>query len=265
MDDGAGREYGPDFGLSDEQVRRYSRQLVMPAIGGKGQRALLDSSVLIVGAGGLGSPVALYLAAAGVGRIGIVDEDVVDVSNLQRQILHRTADIGAPKVDSAARALTRLNPDVKVDRLRMRVGPENVADLVKPYAVVVGAVDNLHARYLINDACIRQRKPLVEAGVFRMEGLATTIIPGKTPCYRCLFPVEPDPAPMLTPAEAGVLGPVAGLVGCIQATEVIKIIVGIPVTLAGRLLVVDAREMSFRTINVNRNPKCPVCAAPADE
>lgn len=249
-----------EHGLSEEQVKRYSRQLAMPAIGVEGQRKLLAGSVLVAGAGGLGSPVALYLAAAGVGTIGIADEDRVDVSNLQRQILHRTADIGIPKVESAARALTDLNPGVKVHKHPVTIESGNAGDLVRPYDLVVGAVDNLRARYVLNDACIEQRKPLVEAGVFRMEGLVTTIVPGKTPCYRCLFPVEPRPDTMLCPAEAGILGSVAGLVGCIQATEAIKILAGIETTLAGRLLVVNAQEMSFRTIDVNRSPDCAACA-----
>lgn len=251
--------------LTEEQTRRYSRQLVIPAIGLEGQQRLLQGSALVVGAGGLGSPVAYYLAAAGVGRIGIVDADVVDISNLQRQILHRTGDVGVSKVESAARAVTSLNPGVAVDKHAVLLSEANVGELVRAYAVVVSCVDNLHARYLLNAACIEQGKPLVEAGVFRMEGLATTILPGKTPCYRCLFPVEPAPGAMLTPAEAGILGSVAGIVGCIQATETIKVLAGMPITLAGRLLVVDAGEMSFRTISVNRNPGCPACAHLAGE
>ena len=245
--------------LSDEQAQRYARQIIMPLIGVEGQRRLLASAVLIVGAGGLGSPAAYYLAAAGVGRIGLVDEDVVDLSNLQRQILHRTADIGAPKVTSGARSLKQLNPDVRVDEHPVRLTRANVPALIRDYDLVIGALDNLRSRYDLNDACVAARKPLVEAGVLRMDGLVTTILPGSSPCYRCLFPVEPDPANYLGAAAAGVLGPVAGLAGCIQAVEAIKVLLGIGHTLAGRLLMIDALSMSFRTIEVHRDPRCPTC------
>jgi adenylyltransferase/sulfurtransferase len=245
--------------LSEEQAQRYARQMIMPAIGVEGQRRLLASSVLIVGAGGLGSPAAYYLAAAGVGRIGLVDGDVVDLSNLQRQILHRTADIGALKVTSGARSLRQLNPEVLVDEYPVRLAGDNAPALIRDFNLVIGALDNLRGRYVLNDACVAARKPLVEAGVLRMDGLVTTILPGSSPCYRCLFPAEPDPANYLGAAAAGVLGPVAGLAGCIQAVEAIKVLLGIGRTLAGQLLMIDALTMSFRTIEVHRDPRCPAC------
>jgi adenylyltransferase/sulfurtransferase len=248
-----------DQPLSHEQAQRYARQVIMPLIGVEGQRRLLASSVLIVGAGGLGSPAAYYLAAAGVGRIGLVDEDVVDLSNLQRQILHRTADIGLRKVTSGARSLRQLNPDVRVDEFPVRLTGANAPAMIHDFDLVIGALDNLGSRYVLNDACVAARKPLVEAGVLRMDGLVTTILPGSSACYRCLFPVEPDPANYLGAAVAGVLGPVAGLVGCIQAVEAIKVLLSVGQTLAGRLLMIDALNMSFRTIEVHRNPGCAAC------
>ncbi|MEW6523746.1 MAG: HesA/MoeB/ThiF family protein [Bacillota bacterium] len=247
------------FGLDDQQIRRYSRQLILPQVGGKGQRRLLDASVLVVGAGGLGSPAAYYLAAAGVGTIGLVDADDVDISNLQRQILHSTGTLGKPKVESGAQTLLALNPDVAVHPHRVRLRAANARNLVSSYDVVVNAVDNLATRYLLNDTCVLEKKPLIEAGVLRFDGMVTTIIPGKTPCYRCLFPVVPPPGTVPGCAEAGILGAVAGLVGAIQAGEAIKVLLGAGSPLSGRLLLVDVLHMSFREVSVERNPECSVC------
>jgi len=246
-------------GLSEEQIERYSRQLIIPGFGARGQQRLQDGSVLVVGAGGLGSPVALYLAAAGVGRLGLVDDDVVSLSNLQRQILHRTADLGRAKVESGSRAMLALNPKVRVDRHHTRLTATNALELVDDYDVVVSALDNLPSRYVLNDACVLADRPLVEAGVLRFEALITTIIPKKTPCYRCLFPEMPPVEAIPTCAQAGILGPVAGLAGVIQATEALKLLLEMGETLSGRLLMVNALDMTFRTVTVERNPSCRVC------
>ena len=246
-------------GLSEEQIERYSRQLIIPGFGARGQQRLQDGSVLVVGAGGLGSPVAFYLAAAGVGRLGLVDDDVVNLSNLQRQILHRTADLGRAKVDSGSHALLALNPEVRVDRHHTRLSAANALELVGDYDVVVGALDNLPSRYVLNDACVMAGKPLVEAGVLRFEALITTIIPRRTPCYRCLFPEMPPPEATPTCAQAGILGPVAGLAGAIQATEALKLLLQMGETLSGRLVMVNALDMTFRTVTVERNRSCRVC------
>lgn len=247
------------FGLSNQQIQRYSRQLILPQIGGKGQRRLLESSVLVVGAGGLGSPAAFYLAAAGVGTIGLLDQDTVEVSNLQRQILHNTGTLGVAKVESAARTLRALNPDVAIRQHPLRLRAANARSLVAPYDVVVSGVDNFPTRYLLNDTCILEKKPLVEAGILRFDGIVTTIIPGKSPCYRCFFPQVPPPGAAPTCAEAGVLGAVAGLVGAIQAGEVVKLLVGAGELLAGRLLLVDMLHMTFHEVKVQRDPSCLVC------
>ncbi len=252
------------FGLTEAQIRRYSRQLIMPQVGGQGQRRLLDAAVLVVGAGGLGSPVAYYLAAAGVGTIGLADYDRVDLSNLQRQILHRTEDVGRPKVDSGAEKLLALNPDVIVRRHQVRLRAATARELVAEYDVVVDAVDNLGTRYLLNDACLLEDKPMVEAGVLRFDGMVTTIVPRQTPCYRCLFPVVPPRGVVPGCAEAGILGALAGLVGTIQATEAIKLLLGAGTTLAGRLLLVDALHMTFREVAIERNPSCPSCREGAE-
>ncbi len=251
--------------LTEEQVQRYSRQLIIPGFGGKGQAKLAASSALVVGSGGLGSPVALYLAAAGIGILGLVDDDAVSLSNLQRQILHRTVDLGQPKVDSGAQAINALNPEVQVVKHQVRLSAANVLELIAPYDVIISAMDNLPSRYVLNDACVALRKPLIEAGVLRLEGLLTTIIPYETPCYRCLFPELPPPAAVPTCAQSGILGPVAGLVGCLQATEALKLLLGLGEALAGRLLIINAMDMSFRTVAVLRNPQCRVCGDAAGE
>ena len=245
--------------FTEEQIQRYSRHILLKEVGGKGQRKLLQSSVLVVGAGGLGSPAAYYLAAAGVGRIGIVDDDCVDISNLQRQILHSTATVGQPKVESAERTLKGLNPDVEVIAHRTRLGKENVRQLISGYDVVLDGVDNFPARFLLNDACVMEGKPLVEAGILRWDGMVMTILPGKGPCYRCIFPSPPPPGAIPSCQEAGVIGAMAGVMGVLQALEAIKVLLGLGKNLAGKLLTFDALQTRFREVEVPRNPGCPVC------
>src|SRR5580700_3623073 len=258
--------------LSDAQRERYSRHILLPEVGEVGQAKLLTSKVLLLGAGGLGSPAALYLAAAGVGTLGIVDADVVDASNLQRQILHATSRVGMPKVESAAKALSDLNPDVKVVPHPERLVSANVERIFEPYDLVVDGTDNFPTRYLVNDASVFMGKPVVHGSIFRFDGQATTFVPAKAaktfgiqagPCYRCLYP-EPPP-PHLAPScqEAGVLGILCGIVGTIQATEAIKIVLGKGSTLAGRLLTYDSLNMKFRELRLRRSPECPVCGPKA--
>lgn len=247
------------FDFSEDQIRRYSRHIILPQVGGKGQRKLLQSKVIIIGAGGLGSPAALYLAAAGVGTLGLVDDDVVDLSNLQRQIIHFTSDLKSPKTDSAAQKLKNLNPDVNVIQHSFRLDSGNILDVLQPYDVVLDATDNFPTRFLINDACVMAKKPLVHAGIFRFEGQCFTIKPGEGPCYRCIFP-EPPPAGLVPSCqEAGILGCVAGVLGTIQATEAVKVILAIGEPLVGKLLTFDALEMSFRRISIPRDKDCAVC------
>jgi len=244
--------------FTPEQARRYSRHIIMPQIGGNGQRKLLDAKVLLIGAGGLGSPTALYLAAAGVGTLGIVDFDEVDLTNLQRQILHRTKDVGRPKVDSATDTINAINPDVKVIQHRIQLTSENALEVLEPYDIIVDGSDNFPTRYLVNDACVMLGKPCVHGSIFLFEGQAATFVPGKG-CYRCLYPTPPPPGMVPSCAEAGVLGVLPGIVGSIQAVETIKLILGIGDTLSGRLLLFDALDMEFRQVKVRRNPECPVC------
>lgn len=247
--------------LSAQERSRYLRQLVIPEVGEGGQERLRRASVLVVGAGGLGSPCLYYLAAAGVGRLGIVDYDVVDISNLQRQILYSTADVGQPKTSSAAARLRALDPSVDVVEHRVVLGPDNVLDLVRSYDVVVTAVDDLRTRFLLNDACVLTGSTLVEAAILRFVGLAMTIRGGQTACYRCVFPRLPDEGDAVSPADGGVFGPVAGAMGCIQAAEVMKVIIGTGRPLFDRLLQFDALTMSFDEVEVHRDPSCPVCGA----
>lgn len=244
--------------FTPEQARRYSRHIIMPQIGGKGQRRLLDAKVVLIGAGGLGSPTALYLAAAGVGTLGIVDFDVVDLTNLQRQILHHTHDVGRPKAQSAAETIADLNPDVRVVQHRVQLNSENALEVLGPYDIVVDGSDNFPTRYLVNDACVMLGKPCVHGSIFLFEGQAATFVPGKG-CYRCLYPTPPPPGMVPNCAEAGVLGVLPGIVGSIQAVETIKLILGAGDTLTGRLLLFDALAMEFRQVKVRRNPGCPVC------
>lgn len=245
-------------GFTDEQVRRYSRHIILPEVGGKGQRRLLASRVLVAGAGGLGSPVIMYLAAAGVGTIGIADFDVVDVSNLQRQVIHGTRDIGRPKVESAAEGAAALNPDVRLISHAVRLSAENALDVIRDYDVVVDASDNFPTRYLLNDACVFLGKPLVHGAIYRFDGQATVFKPGEG-CYRCLFPTPPPPGAVPSCAEAGVLGVLPGIIGTIQAAETIKVLLGIGAPLVGRLLIFDALAMDFRDVALRRDPRCPVC------
>jgi adenylyltransferase/sulfurtransferase len=244
--------------LDAEQLDRYSRHVIMDDVGPAGQAALLDASVLVVGAGGLGSPVLQYLAAAGVGRLGIADADSVERSNLQRQVIHGDSDVGRPKVDSAAEFVAELNPDVSVDRHELRVGPDTVTDLVADYDVIVDASDNFPTRFLLNDACVLADTPLSHGAIYRFEGQATTITGGQ-PCYRCLFPEAPPEGAVPDCATAGVLGVLPGAVGAFQATEVVKLIVGEGETLSGRLLVYDAADMTTEEVPIRANPDCPVC------
>lgn len=247
------------FQFTDKQIERYSRHIILPQVGGKGQKKILSSRVLVLGAGGLGSPAAYYLAAAGVGTLGLVDNDVVDHSNLQRQILHATPDVGTYKTTSAARKLHKLNPDCRILEYIMRVKSGNILDLIEKYDIVLDGTDNFPTRFLINDACVMAKKPLIHAGVFRFEGQAMTILPGSGPCYRCLFPEPPPPGLVPSCQEAGILGCVAGVLGTLQAVEALKLILGIGDLLVGKMLIFDALEMQFRRVTVPRNPECPVC------
>ena len=244
--------------LTPDQVKRYSRHIIMPQVGSSGQRKLLQSRILIVGAGGLGSPAAIYLALAGVGTIGIVDFDVVDVSNLQRQVLHHHNDVGRPKVVSAVETIKEYNPDTNVNLHETWLTSENAMEIISQYDVVVNGADNFPSRYLVNDACYLSNKPLVDGSILIFDGQATVFIPGQG-CYRCLFPSPPPPGMVPNCAEAGVLGALTGLVGSIQAVETLKLLLGIGDSLASRLLLIDALSMEFRQVRIPRNPLCPLC------
>ncbi len=247
-------------GFTPEQVQRYARHLILPEVGGKGQRKLLDTSVLLMGAGGLGSPAALYLAAAGVGRIGIVDFDDVDASNLQRQILHGIDDLGRPKVDSAEEKLRAMNPDVVVEKHNLHLNSENVLDVFRNYDLILDGTDNFPTRYLANDAAFLLKKPLVHGSIYRFEGQVTMFDAANgTGCYRCLFPTPPPPGVVPSCAEAGVFGVLPGIIGSMMAFETIKFILGIGDSLVGRLLVFEGLDTSFRTLRLRRNPECPLC------
>ena len=249
----------PQDARRPEQRNRYQRHLLLPEVGEAGQQKLLESKVLLLGAGGLGSPAALYLAAAGVGTIGIIDMDVVDASNLQRQILHNMDRVGERKVDSAKKTLTALNPDVDVVTYDVRLGADNVLEIIDGYDVIVDGTDNFPTRYLVNDASLLKRIPVVHGSIFRFEGQVTVFDPYKGPCYRCLVP-EPPPAELAPScAEAGVLGVLPGIIGSIQAVEAIKLLLGLGDPLVGRLLAYDALEQTFRTFKVRRDPACPAC------
>ena len=244
--------------LTPYQVKRYSRHIIMPQVGSKGQRTLLQSKVLIVGAGGLGSPSALYLALAGVGTIGIVDFDVVDISNLQRQILHRSSDVDRPKVVSAEETIKEYNPDTNVVLHETWLTSENAMGIISQYDVVVNGADNFPSRYLVNDACYLAGKPLVDGSILIFDGQTTVFVPGHG-CYRCLFPSPPPPGMVPNCAEAGVLGALTGVVGSIQAVETLKLLLGIGETLTSRLLLIDALSMDFREVRIPQNPQCPLC------
>jgi molybdopterin/thiamine biosynthesis adenylyltransferase/rhodanese-related sulfurtransferase len=258
-----GRAWSAPRSLSAEQRNRYQRHLLLPEVGETGQLKLLDSKVLLLGAGGLGSPAGLYLAAAGVGTIGIIDMDVVDASNLQRQILHNTDRIGERKVDSAKKTLTLMNPDVNVVTYDVRLGADNILDIIDGYDLIVDGTDNFPTRYLVNDATLLKRIPVVHGSIFRFEGQVTVFNPYVGPCYRCLLPEPPPPELAPSCSEAGVLGVLPGIVGSLQAVEAIKLLLGIGDTLQGRLLAYDALEESFRTFKVRRDPQCPACGEDA--
>lgn len=245
--------------FSQDQRRRYSRHFLLPEVGEAGQQKLLNAKVLLIGAGGLGSPAALYLGAAGIGTLGIIDDDIVDDSNLQRQIAHSTERIGMPKVESAREAIEALNPDVKVVTYQTRLDKENILEIFGDYDIILDGTDNFSTRYLINDACVLLGKPNVHGSIFRFEGQSTVFDPPAGPCYRCIFPDPPPPDLAPNCAEGGVLGVLPGIIGVIQATEVIKLALGIGTTLTGRLLMYDALEQEFRELTLDRDPNCPMC------
>ncbi len=244
--------------FTTEQLKRYQRHIIMPQVGGIGQRKLLDSKVLLLGAGGLGSPTALYLAAAGVGDLGIVDFDVVDVSNLQRQILHDTDDVGRPKVISAQETLNDINPGIRVNPINERLSSENIMEILADYDIVVDGSDNFSTRYLVNDAAYLAKKTLIHGSIFLFEGQASVFEPGEG-CYRCLYPTPPPPGMVPSCAEAGVFGVLPGIIGSIMAVETIKIILGIGEPLVNKLLLFDALSMDFRTVKLRRDKNCPLC------
>ena len=256
---GAGYPWKQDRQFTAEQLNRYSRHFLLPEVGEEGQAKLLDAKVLLIGAGGLGSPTAFYLAAAGVGTLGIVDHDSVDMSNLQRQILHTAERVGMPKVESARETLQALNPDVHVVGYQERLSSDNVMRLFADYDVIVDGCDNFPTRYLVNDACVMLNKPNVHGSIFQFEGQAAVFYPGKGPCYRCLFPEPPPPGAAPSCAEAGVLGVLPGLVGCVQALETIKIILGVGKPLIGRMVYFDTLSMELRIHKLRKDPNCPVC------
>ena len=247
--------------LNRDEILRYSRHLILPAVGREGQLKLKRARVLCVGAGGLGSPLALYLAAAGVGTLGIVDFDVVDASNLQRQIIHSSADVGRKKLDSAAESIASINPNVKVEKFETRLTSANALEIIREFDIVADGTDNFPTRYLVNDACVLTGKPNVYGSIFRFEGQASVFATKAGPCYRCLYPEPPPPGAVPSCAEGGVLGVLPGLVGVIQATEAIKLILGLGQTLAGRLLMIDAQSMHFRELKLRKDSACPVCGA----
>ncbi len=257
-----GRTWRTGEGLTSDQRNRYSRHVLLPEVGEAGQTKLLESRVLMIGAGGLGSPAAIYLAAAGVGTIGVVDDDVVDSTNLQRQILHNLDRIGMHKTDSARETLTALNPDVKVITHTERLSAENAIEIMSGYDVVVDGGDNFPTRYLVNDASLHLQVPVVHGAIFRFEGQASVFHPYEGPCYRCLFPEPPPPELAPSCAEAGVLGVLPGVIGSIEAMEAIKMLLGIGETLVGRLLIYDALDQEFNTVKIDRNPECPACGDP---
>jgi adenylyltransferase/sulfurtransferase len=244
---------------SEEQLQRYSRHIILPEVGGKGQKKISQAKVFIVGAGGLGCPVGYYLAAAGVGTIALVDNDNVELSNLQRQIAHSVRTLGVNKAESAKATFEALNPDVNVLAVKERINSRNILDLIKDYDVVIDGSDNFPTRYLVNDACVMLKKPLVSGAILRFEGQVTTIVPGEGPCYRCLFE-DPPPAGLVPSCqEAGVLGVLPGVVGALQATEVLKLILGKGTPLNGRLLIYDALGTNFRKVRIPKNTQCPIC------
>ena len=247
------------MGLTDQQIERYSRHIILEQVGGIGQEKLLSSKVLIVGAGGLGSPAALYLAAAGVGTIGIIDGDKVDMTNLQRQIIHHTSDVGVEKVKSSENKIQAINPDVTVKTYHQLAMADNIRDIIRGYDFVIDGTDNFGAKFLINDACYFEKIPFSHAGILRFTGQLITILPGQSTCYRCVFNSPPPANAVPSCSQAGVLGVLAGVVGSLQATEAVKYLLGLGELLTDKLLTYDALTMNFRTINLKRNPDCPLC------
>lgn len=245
--------------FTNEQIERYSRHIILSEVGGAGQKKIRNASALIVGTGGLGSPCAFYLTAAGVGKLAIVDSDRVDLSNLQRQILHSTPDVNRLKIESAKEKLNKLNPEVKVIAIEERLTSKNILNIIKDYDIIVDGSDNFPTRYLVNDACVLSNKPLVHAGVFRFDGQIFTILPHKGPCYRCLFAEPPPPGLVPSCQEAGILGAIPGVIGTLQATEVLKFILQKGELLTNRLLIYDGLNAHFREVKIRRDPNCPVC------
>ena len=246
--------------LDNDEIRRYSRHLILPEVGLAGQKKICSTSVLCIGTGGLGSPIAMYLAAAGIGKLGLVDFDTVDFSNLQRQIIHGTPDVGRPKTESARDTINRINPNVEVALHNVRLTSENALDILAPYDIVVDGTDNFPTRYLTNDACVLLKKPNIYGSIFRFEGQASVFAPHLNgPCYRCLYPEPPPPGMVPSCAEGGVLGVLPGIIGCIQATEILKLALGKGSSLVGRLLLFNALEMKFRELRLRPDPQCPLC------
>jgi len=253
------------FQYTDAQRIRYSRHMLLPEVGPEGQQKLLQAKVLLLGAGGLGAPTALYLAAAGIGTIGIVDDDIVDASNLQRQVIHSTKTIGEPKVESAKQTINDLNPDVNVVTYNTRLNADNILDIIKDYDIVVDGVDNFPTRYLLNDASVRLKIPVVSASILSFDGQLTIFKPYEGPCYRCLYPVPPPAELAPSCGENGVLGVLPGTMGLLQATEVLKLILGIGEPLVGRLMLYDALAEEFTNLKIRRDPECPICSREPDE
>lgn len=246
--------------LTAEQRERYARHLILEGVGEEGQLKLLSGSVLVIGAGGLGSPALLYLAAAGVGRLGIADSDLIELSNLQRQVLHTTGRLGSPKVLSARESLSALTSDPVIEIHQLRVSSENISQLIEKYDFIIDATDNFESKFLINDACVKAGKPYSHGGILRYAGQTMTVMPGKSPCYRCIFPDEPEGEVAISCSKAGVLGVLPGVIGTLQATEAIKFLLGVGELLAGRLLTYDSALLKFREVKVRKNKSCPACS-----
>ena len=246
--------------FTDEQIERYSRHIILPEVGGSGQQKMLEARVLLLGAGGLGSPAAYYLAAAGIGNLGIVDFDRVDLSNLQRQIIHSTERIGMLKTESAKKTIKALNPDVNVTLYNERLDSSNIMNLIEDYDYIVDGSDNFPTRYLVNDACIMRNKTLIHGSIYRFEGQVTVFKPGDGPCYRCLYPEPPPPGMVPNCQEGGVLGVLAGVIGNLQVVEVLKLVLGIGKTLVGKLLIYDALNTEFRNLRLRKDTNCPICS-----
>ncbi len=247
------------FGFTEDEIKRYSRQIVLKNVGGIGQKKLRSSSVLIVGAGGLGCPAAFYLAAAGIGRIGILDFDTVDLSNLQRQILHFTKDVGTPKTASAAEKLRALNPNVTIEPLETQLTPKNARDIVKQYDYVIDGSDNFATKYIINDACVAEGIPFTIAGILKFDGQIITVIPNKTACYRCIFPSPPPPGMVPSCSQAGVFGAIPGIVGSIQASEAIKYLLGIGKLITDSILIINIESLDFQLVSIGKTENCKAC------